>query len=152
MGVNLSNKRSSLKNRNWPYLFQMLPSCREVKGSGLVFNATKLLLRLEFLNQSTHIICSKTCTIFLFPLQPFTNNCVSWEPYFRVSESTSGLYKRNTSCLSLFLPLSDLDLFNFKRKVFQRDCLKGRERRVERICSYNDLEHLSHGVVRRCLS
>lgn len=67
MGVNHSNKRSSLKNRNWPYLFQMLPSCREVKGSGLVFNATKLLLRLEFLNQSTHIICSKTCTIFLSP-------------------------------------------------------------------------------------
>lgn len=118
MGVNHSDKHSSLKNRNLPYLFQMLYSCREVKASGPVFNATKLLLHLEFLSQLIHITCSKACTIFFFHSY-HSQATVSWELHFRINESTSVLYKGNTSCLPLVLPFIYLDLFNFNGKLSQ---------------------------------
>lgn len=147
VGVNHSDKHSSLKNRNLPYLFQMLYSCREVKANGPVFNATKLLVHLEFLNQWTHITCSKTCTIFFFhcyhsQATVFHGNCTSEviSLHLCCTKETHPVYH----CFYLSLILASLIL---GIKYF-KEYLKEKQRRIGRIVLKIHFSILTVGAVR----
>ena len=85
----------------------------------------------NFLTNELMLLVLRPARFSFFPVFPFTNNSVSRELHFRINESTSVLYQGNTSCLPLFPPFIYLNLFNFRRKISQRECLKEKKRRVE---------------------